>query len=81
MAQNGDFVELGERILEDLRSLDVIFRDRPREQSEMRSVIKSVEKEWFCKLWFDGTGRQRRLKFLLTDKGTQKLRDIAPATP
>ena len=81
MTQHGDFCELGERILEDLRSLDVIFQDRPREQIEMRSVIKLVEKEWFCKLWFDGTGRQRRLKFLSTDKGTQKLRTIAPATP
>ena len=81
MTQHRDFCELGERILEDLRSLDVIFQDRPREQIEMRSVIKLVEKEWFCKLWFDGTERQRRLKFLLTDKGTQKLRTIAPATP
>ena len=81
IAQNGDFIELGERILEDIRSLDVIFRDLPREQIEMRSVIKLVEKEWFCKLRFDGTGRQRRLKFLLMDKGPQKLRNIAPVTP
>ena len=55
MAQNGDFYELGERILEDLRSLDVIFRDRPHEQIEMRSIIKLVEKEWFFQLWVDET--------------------------
>lgn len=47
MAQSGHFNDLGERILEDLRSLEVIFRDRPHEQIEMRSIIKLVEKEWF----------------------------------
>ena len=66
MAQNGDFDALGERILEDLRSLDVIYRDRPREQIKMRRVIKLVEKEWFFGLWYEEeTGRQRRLKFAL----------------
>lgn len=78
MAQKGDFDELGERILEDLRSLDIIFPDRARDQIQMRSVIKIVEKEWFLKLWLDETGRQRRVKFVLTDKGTQKLLSIAP---
>ena len=81
MAQNGDFNELGERILEDLRSLDIIFPDRPYEQIQMRSVIKLLEKEWFLRLWFDETGRQRRVKFVLTDKGTQKMLSIAPAAP
>ena len=81
MAQNGDFYELGERILEDLRSLDVIFRDRPHEQIQMRSIIKLVEKEWFFRLWFDETGKRRRAKFALTDKGTQKMLSIAPAAP
>ena len=81
MAQNGDFDGLGEEILEDLRSLDVIFRDRPHEQIEMRSVIKMVEKEWFPRLWLDETGKQRRVKFVLTDKGTQKMLSIAPAAP
>ena len=81
MAENGDFDELGERILEDLRSLDVIFRDRPHEQIEMRSVIKIVEKEWFLRLWLDETGKQQRRKFVLTDKGTQKMLSIAPAAP
>ena len=81
MAQNGDFNELGEKILEDLRSLDFIFRDRPHEQMEMRSVIKMVEKEWFFRLWLDGTRGQRRVKFVLTDKGTQKMLSIPLAAP
>ena len=65
MAQNGHFNDLGERILEDLRSLEVIFQDRPHQQIEMRSVIKLVEKEWFFRLWFDRTGGQRRVMSLL----------------
>ena len=79
MAQSGHFNDLGERILEDLRSLDIIFRERPREQIEMRSVIKIVEKEWFHRLWFDGTGRQRRVMSILTEKGNQKMLSLAPA--
>lgn len=50
MAQNGHFHDLGERILEDLRSLNVIFRERPHDQVLMRSVIKVLEKEWFFRL-------------------------------
>ena len=46
MAQNEDFNELGEKILEGPRSLDIMIRDRPHEQIEMRSIIKMVEKEW-----------------------------------
>ena len=80
MAQSGHFNQLGERILEDLRSLEVIFRDRPHEQIQMRSIIKLVEKEWFTRLWFDGTGRQRQIMSLLTDKATQKMLSLAPAT-
>ena len=78
-AENGDFYELGEKILEDLRSLDVIFRDRPHEQIEMRSVVKLVEKEWFLRLGIDEKGKERRVKFLLTEKGAQKLLSILPA--
>ena len=81
MAQSGHFNDLGERILEDLRSLEVIFRDRPHEQIEMRSVIKLVEKEWFFRLWFDGTGKQRRVLSVLTEKANQKLLNLAPAAP
>ena len=81
MAQNGDFYELGEKILEDLRSLEVIFRHRPHEQVEMRSIIKIVEKEGYLKLWRDEAGKQRRGKWVLTDKGDQKMRSIAAAAP
>ena len=81
MAQNGHFNQLGERILEDLRSLDLIFQDRPHEQIDMRRVIKLVEKEWFLRLWFEGAGRQRHVMFALTDKATQKVLSVAPAAP
>ena len=81
MAQNGHFNQLGERILEDLRSLDIIFQDRPHEQIDMRRIIKLVEKEWFLRLWFDGTGRQRHIMFVSTDKAKQKLLSVAPAAP
>lgn len=45
MAQYGDFYDLGERILEDLRAVEVVFRDRAQEQTEMRSIIRLVEKD------------------------------------
>ena len=48
---------------------------------KMRSVIKSVEKEWFLGLGIDETGKQRRVKFVLTEKGAQKLPSILPAAP
>ncbi|KAM0797519.1 hypothetical protein BDR22DRAFT_862587 [Usnea florida] len=72
MAQHGHFNDLGERILEDLRSLEVIFRDRPHEQIQMRSIIRLVEKEWFLRLWFDETGKQRRVMSAMTEKGSSK---------
>ena len=78
IAQRGHFNDLGERILEDLRSLEIVFRDRPHEQVEMRRVIKLVEKEWFLRLWFDGTGRQRQVMSVLTDKATQRMLTLAP---
>ena len=81
MAQSGHFNDLGERILEDLRSLEVIFRDRHHEQIQMRSIIKLVEKEWFLRLWFDGTGKQRRVLSVMTEKANQKLLSLAPAAP
>ena len=37
LAEKGDFPQLGERIMEDKRSLEVIFRERPHDQIEMRS--------------------------------------------
>ena len=81
MAQSGHFNDLGERILEDLRSLEIIFRDRPHEQIQMRSIIKLVEKEWFFRLWFDKTGGQRRVMSVLTEKAHAKSLSLAPAAP
>ena len=78
MVQNGDFQELGERIMEDKRYLNVIIQERPHEQIEMRSLIKLVEKEWLFELFFDETRKERRLKFILLDKGSEKLRSLVP---
>lgn len=78
MAQNGDFQELAERIMEDKRALDVIFRDRPHAQIEIRGLIKTVEREWFSRIWMDETWKPRRVKYVLSDKATQKMRSIAP---
>ena len=50
----------------------------PREQIEMRSVIKLIDTEWFFRLWLDGTGRQRRVIHVLTDKASQKMLSLAP---
>lgn len=50
MIHHGDFQILAERLLEDKRSLEVIFRGRPTEQIEIRKVIKIVENEWFKKV-------------------------------
>ena len=70
LAEHGHLNSLGENFLEDLRSLDIIFRDRPHEQIEMRKTIKIVEKEWFQRLFFEENGRkQRELVFVLTEKG------------
>ena len=78
MAQNGDSQELAERIMEDKRALDVIFRDRPHTQIEMRGLIKTVEREWFSHIWMDETWKQRRVKYVLSVKATQKMRSIVP---
>lgn len=78
MAQNGDFQELAERIMEDKRALDVIFRDRPHAQIEMRGLIKTAEREWFSRIWMDETRKQRRMKYILSDRANQKMQSIAP---
>lgn len=79
MVSQGYLQELAERIIEDLRSLDTIFRDRPHEQIEMRRLIKLVEKEWFVRVWVEETRRGRRVLFALTEKGTQKMLSKAAA--
>ena len=81
MIAQGYLQELAERIIEDLRSLDTIFRDRPQEQIEMRRLVKVVEKEWFVRVWAEETKRGRRVLYALTDKGTQKMLSRAAAVP
>ena len=79
MAENGLFQDLGERILEDLRSLEVIFQDRPHDQIEMRGIIKIVQNEWFRKLWIKNIGKEKRIILILTEKGNKNLMSLAPA--
>lgn len=78
MVQNGDFQELAERVMEDKKALDVIFRDRPHAPKEMRGLIKMVKREWFSRIWMDETWKQRQVKCFPTEKALQKLRSIAP---
>lgn len=73
-----DFRELAERIMEDKRALDVIFRNRPHAPKEMRGLIKMVEREWFSRIWVDDTWKQRQVNYFPTEKALQKLRNIAP---
>ena len=81
MIAQGYLQDLAERIIEDLRSLDTIFRDRPHEQIEMRRLVKVVEKEWFVRVWAEETGRGRHVLYALTEKGTQKMLSKANAVP
>lgn len=68
----GEFQELAERLVEDKRSLGVIFRGRPQAQVEMRRVIRIVEEEWFESLYVDG-----RVRFVPTDKAPEKMKKMA----
>ena len=61
MIHHSEFAELAERLIEDKRSLGVIFRGQPQAQIEMRGVMKIVEKEWFDTLYIDET---RKVSFL-----------------
>lgn len=76
MIHHGDFQDLAERLMQDKRSLDMIFRGRPHAQIEMRRAIKIVEKEGFDKIWIEET-RKGRLEFSLTDKAAEKMRKVA----
>ena len=79
MINHCDFGELAERIIEDLRSLEVIFQGKPQAQIEMRSIIKIVEREWFDAVWIDGSREEaRRVKWVLSDKANQKLKKSIP---
>ena len=55
--QDGDVLELAERMLMDLRSLDVIFSGRPHEIIEMRKIIKLLGR----KNGFSGFGLTRHV--------------------
>ena len=76
MINHAEFQESAERLVEDKRSLGVIFRGRPQAQVEMRCVIKIVEKEWFNKLYTDQTSKYW-VKFGLTAKAYEKSKKVA----
>lgn len=57
IVQQGEFQELGERIKEDKRSLEAIFRERPDERNEMRSRINSWRRNGFSNFGLVKHGR------------------------
>ena len=73
------FFSLAERIIEDKRSLEVIFRQRPHGQLEMRSIIKIVEKERFSRVWRDESTSCRPVRYILSEKGTAMLQRRSPS--
>ena len=81
MINHGDFQILAERIMEDKNSLKAIFRGRPSEQIEMRTIIKIVENEWFDKVYVDESRKERPVKFLPSEKALSKMRSMAPSRP
>ena len=76
MIDHAEFQELAERIVEDKRSLGVIFHGRPQAQIEMRCGLKIVEKEWFEKIYMDET-RNSRVRLVPTDKASEKTKKVA----
>lgn len=78
MIQQGEFQELAERIMEDKRALEIIYRGRPHDQIEMRGVIKIVEKEWFDTLFVDER-KGRVVRFVLSGRGVEKMRRMESA--
>ena len=81
MIHHGDFQILAERLMEDKRSLRVIFRGRHSDQIEMRKVIKIVEKEWFDSVWIDEARKERPVKFYPSHKGLAKMKSMVPSRP
>lgn len=79
MIHHGDFQDLAERLMQDKRSLEIIFRGKPHAQIDMRRIIKIVEKEWFDNIWIEETRKGRPIKFVLTDKANEKMRKLAPS--
>ena len=78
MIQQGEFQELAERIMEDKRALEIIYRGRAHDQIEMRGVIKIVEKEWFDTLFVDER-KGRVVRFVLSGRGVEKMRRMESA--
>ena len=78
MIHHGHFQILAERIMQDKRSLEVIFRGRPSAQIEMRKVIKIVEKEWFVWVYIDEARKERPVIFYPSDKALAKLKSMYP---
>ena len=88
MIQLGHFQELAERLVEDKKALGVIFQGKPQDQIQMRAVIKTIEKEWFEKVYLEEATKKRqynyqdlkpRVRFSLTDKAVEKMRKMARA--
>ena len=78
MILQGEFQELAERIVEDKRALEIVYRGRPHDQIEMRGVIKIVEKEWFETLFVDER-KGRVVRFILTARAVEKTRRVEAA--
>ena len=78
MIQHGEFQELAERIVEDKRALEIIYRGRPHDQIEMRGVIKIVEKEWFETVFVDER-KGRVVRFIPSNKAVEKMHKMASA--
>ena len=78
MIQHGDLQELAERIVEDERALEIIYRGRPHDQIEMKGVVKIVEKEWFETVFVDER-KGRVVRFIPSGRAVEKMRKIAAA--
>ena len=81
MIHHGDFQTLAERMMEDKRCLEVIFRGRPSAQIEMRKIIQIVENEWFVRVYIDEAWKERPVKFYPSDKALSKMKSTLPSRP
>ena len=86
MIELGHFQELAERLVEDKKALGIIFQGKPHDQIQMRTVIKTIEKEWFEKVYVEEAAKKRqyryqelkaRVRFIPTDKAVEKMREMA----
>ena len=63
MIELGHFQELAERLVEDKKALGVIFQGKPQDQIQMRTVIKTIEKEWFEVIYVDEASKRRQYRY------------------